>query len=50
MVAALGAVITRMRERMESVGEVDAVSQDVLIQLTKDLEKHHWMFQAEDAA
>jgi starvation-inducible DNA-binding protein len=48
MVAALGAVITRMRERMDSVGEVDAVSQDVLIQLLKDLEKHHWMFQAED--
>jgi starvation-inducible DNA-binding protein len=50
MVAALGSVITRMRERLESVGEVDAVSQDVLIQLTKDLEKHHWMFQAEDAS
>lgn len=50
MVAALGAVITRMRERLDAVGEVDAVSQDVLIQVTKELEKHHWMFQAEDAS
>jgi starvation-inducible DNA-binding protein len=48
MVTALGVVITRMRERMDAVAEVDAVTQDVLIQLTKDLEKHHWMFQAED--
>jgi starvation-inducible DNA-binding protein len=48
MVDALSAVIVRMRERLSSVGEVDAVSQDVLIQLAKDLEKHHWMFQAED--
>jgi starvation-inducible DNA-binding protein len=48
MVDGLGAIIVRMRERLSSVGEVDTVSQDVLIQLTKDLEKHHWMFQAED--
>lgn len=49
MVAALAAVIARLRERLDAVGEVDAVSQDVLIQVTKELEKHHWMFQAEDA-
>lgn len=48
MVAALGAVIVRMRERLEAVGEVDPVTEDVLIQLTKELEKHHWMFQAEN--
>ncbi len=48
MVDALGTIIVRMRERLTAVGEVDAVSQDVLIQLTKDLEKHHWMFQAEN--
>jgi starvation-inducible DNA-binding protein len=50
MVDALGAVIRRMRERLEELGERDLVTQDVLIQVTKDLEKHHWMFQAENVA
>lgn len=50
LVDALGAVIVRMRERLAEVGPVDSVSEDVLIQITKDLEKHHWMFQAENAA
>ncbi|GGS93313.1 MULTISPECIES: Dps family protein [Streptomyces] len=49
MVDALGSVITRMRERVEATGEPDAVSQDLLIAITADLEKHHWMFQAENA-
>ncbi|ARP72662.1 DNA starvation/stationary phase protection protein [Streptomyces pluripotens] len=49
MVDALGAVITRMRERVGSTGEADPVSQDILIGITADLEKHHWMFQAEHA-
>ncbi|MFG3015680.1 Dps family protein [Streptomyces cinerochromogenes] len=49
MVDALGSVITRMRERVEATGEPDAVSQDLLIGITADLEKHHWMFQAENA-
>ncbi|WP_049569837.1 Dps family protein [Streptomyces sp. SBT349] len=48
MVDALGAVILRMRERLDEVGPVDTVTEDVLIQLTKELEKHHWMFQAEN--
>ncbi|OAR22487.1 DNA starvation/stationary phase protection protein [Streptomyces sp. ERV7] len=47
LVDALGAVVTRMRERIDSTGDPDAVSQDVLIGLTADLEKHAWMFQAE---
>ncbi|GAA3873870.1 Dps family protein [Streptomyces sedi] len=50
LVDALGAVIVRMRERLEEVGPVDSVSEDVLIEITKDLEKHHWMFQAENAS
>ncbi|RMI36301.1 Dps family protein [Streptomyces triticirhizae] len=50
LVDALGAVIVRMRERLDEVGPVDSVSEDVLIQITKDLEKHHWMFQAENAS
>ncbi|MFF4607426.1 Dps family protein [Streptomyces sp. NPDC001339] len=47
MVSALGAIIARMRERIIATAEPDPVSQDILIGLTADLEKHHWMFQAE---
>ncbi|MEU6593095.1 DNA starvation/stationary phase protection protein [Streptomyces sp. NPDC046881] len=49
MVDALGTVITRMRERVEATGAPDPVTQDIFIQITADLEKHHWMFQAENA-
>jgi starvation-inducible DNA-binding protein len=49
LVDALGAVIGRMRERVAVTGDPDPVSQDVLIGLTADLEKHAWMFQAESA-
>ncbi|WP_416967455.1 Dps family protein [Streptomyces sp. 4F14] len=48
LVDALGAVITRMRERVEVTGDADPVSQDIFIGITADLEKHHWMFQAEN--
>ncbi|MFF7733910.1 MULTISPECIES: ferritin-like domain-containing protein [unclassified Streptomyces] len=48
LVEALGAVIARMRERVESTGEPDPVSQDIFIGITAALEKHHWMFQAEN--
>ncbi|MDI3406003.1 Dps family protein [Streptomyces cavernicola] len=48
LVDALGAVIARMRERVDATGEADAVSQDIFIGITADLEKHHWMFQAEN--
>ncbi|GHE62698.1 Dps family protein [Streptomyces capitiformicae] len=48
LVDALGAVITRMRARVESTAEADPVSQDIFIAITADLEKHHWMFQAEN--
>lgn len=47
MVEALSAVIGRMRERIVATADPDPVSQDLLIGLTGDLEKHHWMFQAE---
>lgn len=49
LVAALAAVIKRMRERIRATDEPDPVTQDLLIGLTADLEKHHWMFQAENA-
>ncbi|MEU0687917.1 Dps family protein [Streptomyces uncialis] len=48
LVNALGAVITRMRERVGVTAEADPVSQDIFIGITADLEKHHWMFQAEN--
>ncbi|BCL27291.1 Dps family protein [Streptomyces aurantiacus] len=48
LVDGLGAVIGRMRERVEATGVADPVSQDIFIQITADLEKHHWMFQAEN--
>ncbi|MFD7445528.1 Dps family protein [Streptomyces sp. NPDC059909] len=47
MVQALGAVIGKMRERIDATAEPDPVSQDILIGLTRELEKHAWMFQAE---
>ncbi|GHA37860.1 DNA starvation/stationary phase protection protein [Streptomyces tauricus] len=48
LVDALAAVIGRMRQRVDATGEADPVSQDIFIQITADLEKHHWMFQAEN--
>ncbi|MEU3223099.1 DNA starvation/stationary phase protection protein [Streptomyces sp. NPDC006976] len=49
LIDALGVVIGRMRERIEATETPDPVSQDILITLTADLEKHAWMFQAENA-
>ena len=48
LVDALGAVITRMRERIEATAEPDPVSQDILIGLTAGPGEAHWMFQAEN--
>ncbi|MFD3374329.1 MULTISPECIES: Dps family protein [unclassified Streptomyces] len=48
LVDALAAVIERMRMRVGATGEADPVSQDIFIGITADLEKHHWMFQAEN--
>lgn len=48
LVDALGAVILRMRERMDQTGKVDAVTEDIMVQVIQDLEKQHWMFQAEN--
>jgi starvation-inducible DNA-binding protein len=48
LVAALSAVISKSRERMKAVGEVDPVTEDIFIQLVGELEKEHWMFVAEN--
>ncbi|MFF2403016.1 Dps family protein [Streptomyces goshikiensis] len=49
LVDGLSAVITRMRERIQATADPDPVTQDILIAVTGDLEKHHWMFSAESA-
>lgn len=49
LVVALGRVIEHMRERIAATEKPDPVTQDLLITLTGELEKHAWMFQAEDA-
>ncbi|MFF5924098.1 Dps family protein [Streptomyces flavochromogenes] len=50
LVHMFSAVIGRVRERIEATGSVDAVSQDLLIGLTAELERQSWMFQAENRA
>ncbi|WP_328719058.1 DNA starvation/stationary phase protection protein [Streptomyces sp. NBC_00247] len=49
LVDALEIVIGRMRERIDVTADPDPVSQDILIAVAADLEKHAWMFQAESA-
>ncbi|MCX2923220.1 Dps family protein [Streptomyces sp. NEAU-W12] len=49
MADALGAAIVRLRERVDATGEPDPVTQDLLISVTARLEKHRWMFEAENA-
>jgi starvation-inducible DNA-binding protein len=43
----LGSVVARMRERVQATEKPDPVTQDILIEVTADLEKHYWMFQAQ---
>ncbi|MEV7011039.1 DNA starvation/stationary phase protection protein [Streptosporangium sp. NPDC051022] len=43
----LGSVIRRMRERIEATEKPDPVTQDILIEITQDLEKQHWMIEAQ---
>ncbi|RFU37330.1 DNA starvation/stationary phase protection protein [Actinomadura logoneensis] len=40
-------IIGRFRERIAATDEPDPVSQDLLIGITAELEKIHWMFQAQ---
>jgi starvation-inducible DNA-binding protein len=39
----LAEVCERIRERMDRLGELDAASQDVLIEVVRELEKQLWM-------
>ncbi|MFC5180978.1 Dps family protein [Actinomadura harenae] len=44
---ALFEIIGRFRGRIAATGEPDPVTQDLLIGITADLEKQHWMFRAQ---
>ncbi|MYW50997.1 DNA starvation/stationary phase protection protein [Streptomyces sp. SID8376] len=48
MTDALGAAITRLRERIDATEKADLVTQDLLISITANLEKQRWMFEAEN--
>jgi starvation-inducible DNA-binding protein len=43
----LAQIIARFRERIAATDEPDQVTQDLLISITAELEKQHWMFQAQ---
>ncbi len=47
--SSLGALITRMRSRIDETDKPDLVTQDLLIGITQDLEQAHWMWQAQSA-
>jgi starvation-inducible DNA-binding protein len=49
IVEILGAVIKRLRERIDELDKNDLVSQDLLIEIAAELEKQHWMWQAQTA-
>ncbi|MGX1770662.1 Dps family protein [Nocardia brasiliensis] len=47
VVANLAAVITRLRERIETTEKADPVTQDLFIGFAARLEQLHWMWQAQ---
>jgi starvation-inducible DNA-binding protein len=49
IVEILGEVIKRLRERIEATDKTDLVTQDLLIEIAAELEKQHWMWQAQTA-
>jgi starvation-inducible DNA-binding protein len=49
IVSILGEVIKRLRKRIDETDKTDLVTQDLLIQIAAELEKQHWMWQAQTA-
>lgn len=47
LTSSLGEVAERVRERMERLGELDAASQDVVIEVVRTLEEQLWMVRAQ---
>ncbi|MCP2164583.1 DNA starvation/stationary phase protection protein Dps [Goodfellowiella coeruleoviolacea] len=45
----LATLIQRMRPRIDETDKTDLVTQDLLIEITKQLEEAHWMWQAQRA-
>jgi starvation-inducible DNA-binding protein len=45
----LGVLIQRLRQRIDATDKSDLVTQDLLIEVTEELEKAHWMWQAQQA-
>ncbi|WP_210588617.1 Dps family protein [Streptomyces sp. GESEQ-35] len=48
LVETLETAIGRLRERMDITEKADPVTQDLLIGITRELEKQRWMFDAEN--
>jgi starvation-inducible DNA-binding protein len=46
----LADVTERIRERMDRIGEIDLASQDVLIEVVRELEKQLWMIRVQLAS
>lgn len=49
VVEILAELITRLRKRIDETDKSDLVTQDLLIEITRELEKQHWMWQAQTA-
>lgn len=49
IVETLGTLIARLRKRIDETDKSDLVTQDLLIELAAELEKQHWMWQAQTA-
>ena len=47
VVEALSTVINRMRPRIDRLGDLDPVTQDLMIEVLAGLEKQRWMFSAQ---
>jgi starvation-inducible DNA-binding protein len=49
VVGALAKLVGRLRARIDETDKSDLVTQDLLIEITKQLEQAHWMWQAQQA-
>lgn len=49
IVTILGELIKRVRRRIDETDKADLVTQDLLIELARELEQQHWMWQAQQA-
>ncbi|GAB3460011.1 Dps family protein [Actinophytocola sediminis] len=49
IVELLSTMIARLRKRIDETDKSDLVTQDLLIEIAAELEKQHWMWQAQQA-